>query len=199
MGQQPLYGHSGLGNLYNNYTWTMTVFQGQLYVGTMDSSYLVEAMLDTVELNDLPLPRPGADLYRFASSTQPAVPERLDGAGNETSYGIRTMATTDDRFYLGMANPMNLLADPAVDAPRGGWELVALAPAGSFPVPDAGPDEETGGTGDAITDVGPPEPSSTGGGSTSDGCSLQRSAGSSTAGALVALLVLIVLAARRRR
>jgi hypothetical protein len=54
------------------------------------------------------------------------VAESLNGVDNPSSYGVRTMIA-DDALYLGMANPMNLLTDPADDRPEGGWELLRLA------------------------------------------------------------------------
>ncbi|HSF80280.1 MAG TPA: hypothetical protein VLA49_03545 [Anaerolineales bacterium] len=134
----PLWGSAGFGNFYNNYTWTMAVFEGQLYVGTMDYSYLFEEgvllLLEYLlgippETNlelQFPLPlNPGADLYRFPSAAVPAVAESLDGVGNYSNYGIRTMIAADDLF-LGSANPMNLMTDLTDDLPEGGWELIRL-------------------------------------------------------------------------
>jgi hypothetical protein len=45
MGLTPLYGRGGFGNPFNNYTWAMRVFDGSLYVGTMDHSYLIFGLL----------------------------------------------------------------------------------------------------------------------------------------------------------
>jgi len=136
----PLWGNSGFNNFYNNYTWTMDVFQGQLYVGTMDFSYLfqdglrvlLEYILGIPFGNNLevqfPLPlNPGADLYRFPGSDEPAIAESLDGVGNYSNYGIRTMLA-DDNLYLGSANPMNLMTDLTDDRPEGGWELIRMEP-----------------------------------------------------------------------
>ncbi|MGM0384923.1 MAG: hypothetical protein ACQERF_02920 [Actinomycetota bacterium] len=136
MGVKPVFGHSGFGNLFNNYTWTMARYRGALYVGTMDWSYLLaegaEAVLER-ELGipagtEIPLPDGvfGADLWRFTGNAKPAVAERTDGVGNHASYGIRTMVS-DDALYLGMANPMNLLTDPGDDQPQGGWQLLRLS------------------------------------------------------------------------
>lgn len=44
--------------------------------------------------------------------------------GNPSSYGIRTMLSSGDGLYLGMANPMNLLTAPG--KPMGGWELIQV-------------------------------------------------------------------------
>ncbi|MEW6381688.1 MAG: hypothetical protein AB1611_19085 [bacterium] len=137
----PIWGLSGFGNFFNNYTWTMSVYNNRLFIGTMDWSYFVgEQMSEFLDftigsvpdtLLQLPTHFFGADLYRIESSRTPAVPESLAGVGNYTSYGIRTMLA-DDALYLGMANPMNLLTDPDDDLPEGGWELIRLG--GDFPV-----------------------------------------------------------------
>jgi hypothetical protein len=135
-GLSPTYGAAGFGNTFNNYTWTMGVFGGQLYVGTMDWSYLLADGLPLLaeELGlppgtELPLSVPesgfGADLWRFPSSTGAAVAERIEGVGNYANYGIRTMVS-DDALYLGSANPMNLMTDRTDDRPEGGWELLRL-------------------------------------------------------------------------
>ena len=131
----PILGLSGFGNFFNNYTWTMSVYQNQLFIGTMDWSYFVgEQMTEFLDLTIGAIPKDlfllpthfyGADLFRIKSSHTPAVPESLAGVGNYTSYGIRTMLS-DDALYLGMANPMNLLTDPDDDLPEGGWELIKL-------------------------------------------------------------------------
>jgi hypothetical protein len=103
MASFPVYGESGFGNFFNNYTWTMSVYDGSLFVGTMDWSYLAADMLEMLgESFGLPgwdpaiefPPRSyGADLWRFDSSVTPAVPESITGVGNYTNYGIRTMLT----------------------------------------------------------------------------------------------------------
>lgn len=132
----PLMGMPGFGNFFNNYTWTMEEYQDQLYVGTMDWSYLaheliglvLEGMIESVIGIRMELPPQigaGADLWRFPSAEAAAVPESIEGVGNYTNYGIRTMVV-DDALYLGTANPMNLLTDPNDSAPEGGWELIRL-------------------------------------------------------------------------
>ena len=63
----------------------------------------------------------GADLFRFSPGSTPAQAVSRRGLGNPSTYGVRTMVSTPSRLYLGMANPMNLLAD-------GGWELLSLRP-----------------------------------------------------------------------
>lgn len=131
----PLYGHSGFGNPFNNYTWTMGVYKEQLFVGTMDWSYLFPDMvqgiasylggtpLTTSQLR-ITLPMAGADLYRFSAPDHAATAISTNGLGNLSSYGIRTMMSSSDGLYLGMANPMNLLTTPG--KPMGGWELIRV-------------------------------------------------------------------------
>ena len=140
MGMAPLYGSSGFGNMFNNYTWTMEVYGGELYVGTMDCSFVGWDMLPMYlsglqifelqsELNSAgvnPYKYFGADLFRFRSSSTPASLVSRDGMGNYLSYGIRTMVADSNSLYLGMANPMNLMTDTNDDKPEGGWELIAL-------------------------------------------------------------------------
>ena len=122
----PKYGLSGFGNPFNNYTWSMQEYNKQLYVGTMDWSYLLgqslPASLTTagLTLGNISLPDPsifyGADLWRFKSGNSPALPQSINGVGNYLNYGVRTMAADSRSLYLGTANPMNLMAN-------GGWEL----------------------------------------------------------------------------
>ena len=135
MAARPRLGHSGLGNPFNNYCWTMDVFQNKLYLGTMDFSYLVfdqlplylspleELQLQLYFLSNNLVPSSffGADLFRFSPGDAPAQAVSRQGLGNPTTYGVRTMVSTPSRLYLGMANPMNLLDE-------GGWELLSLSP-----------------------------------------------------------------------
>lgn len=133
----PTMGLSGFGNFFNNYTWTMDTYEEQLFVGTMDWSYLGSDLLElvlepiisgTLEIT-IELPPPigaGADLFRFPAPDTIALPESIEGVGNYSNYGVRTMIA-DDKLYLGMANPMNLLTDPSDNVPEGGWELLSLS------------------------------------------------------------------------
>ena len=135
MHQHPLWGLSGFGNFFNNYTWSMAVCDQELFVGTMDWSYLVFAFLKdfvtevsgSAPERELRFPHWffGADLWRFPSSDEPATPEDVSGVGNWSSYGVRNMVADDD-LYLGMANPMNLMTDPYDAHPEGGCELIRL-------------------------------------------------------------------------
>lgn len=125
----PKYGPSGFGNPFNNYTWSMQEYNKQLFVGTMDWSYLLAqafpGLLTTAGLNlgNISLPNPatfyGADLWRFKSGTSSATPQSINGVGNYLNYGVRTMASDSRGLYIGTANPMNLM-------PAGGWELRSI-------------------------------------------------------------------------
>lgn len=140
MGVEPLWGLAGLYNFYNAYTWTMTVHDNQLFIGTFDwSSSLIERKKFPMPMKGWPLELlemefpeyvEGADLFRISSAQTPAVPEDLEGIGNYFNYGIRTMLS-DDALYLGMANPRNLLTDTTDQLPEGGWELIQLGSRGS--------------------------------------------------------------------
>lgn len=135
MGQTPAYGFAGINNFFNNYTWWMEVYRNKLFVGTMDFLYLIRAGLDLG--NGFEFPKEflemtnhfeGADLWSFNSAKSAATPVSLDGVGNYTNYGIRTMVSAKEGLYLGSANPMNLLTDPESPVPLGGWELMKLTP-----------------------------------------------------------------------
>ncbi len=139
MNEPPLYGPSGIWNLFNNYTWTMDIYNEQLYLGTMDWSFLLYGILGElfqdafnfqniknegmkfVNIGDFLFPEFffGADLFRFPVPGHPAIPVSVGGVGNHKNYGIRTMLSDEDYLYLGTANPMNL-------SPEGGWELIEL-------------------------------------------------------------------------
>jgi len=133
LGQKPEFGHSGFGNLFNNYCWTMAVYNKKLWVGTMDWSYLLFGTLlkdvphelsfagydfSILEKIGIQFPVFGADLYSFEGCCSPAKAVSKNGMNNPMNYGLRTMVS-DDALYLGTANPMNL-------HPDGGWELIRL-------------------------------------------------------------------------
>ncbi|MFV2020892.1 hypothetical protein [Micromonospora sp. LOL_023] len=146
-GYRPKYGRMGFGNIYNNYTWTMAVSDGKLFVGTMDWSYLAKDLLPQAALemgfrgaatrlsdglNPITIDPElyGGDLWMFDSTRRRATAVNAQGLGNNLNYGYRTMVADGSTLYLGMANPMNLRTDPTDDVPEGGWELIRLTPAG---------------------------------------------------------------------
>jgi hypothetical protein len=113
----------------------MAVHDGDLLVATMDWSHMLTAVMLPTLLRDAIHPFPefeipgtthGADLYVFESSDRPALEVDRSGIRNYASYGVRTMAATEDALYLGMANAMNLMTDPGDNRPEGGWELIRL-------------------------------------------------------------------------
>jgi hypothetical protein len=146
----PLYGPSGFGNPFNNYTWAMQEWDSRLWVGTMDWSYVFDQTLPlllqavgltaptitsstlaqfgaTLGLTSI-LPTYGADLWTFNSSDVPATPESIDGVGNYLNYGVRNMLPFGSgKMFLGMADgDGNLATNPAEK--MGGWELIELNP-----------------------------------------------------------------------
>jgi hypothetical protein len=131
----PRLGRAGFGNCFNTYTWTMSVQDDQLFVGTMDWSHMLTAVMLPVVLQDVVDPLPefelpgtthGADLFLFESNDEPATELDRGGLGNYGSHGIRTMLAGEEGLYLGMANAMNLMTDIADNRPEGGWELIRL-------------------------------------------------------------------------
>jgi hypothetical protein len=132
-GFSPRWAPSGFGNFFNTYTWAMTVFHDEAYVGTFDWSQLARVELETLVLSSAQvvpelkaallealgpgLRREGADLIRF--SDDHVVYESVDGLGNNRNYGVRNMLTDGETLWLGTANPMNL-------DPLGGWELIEM-------------------------------------------------------------------------
>ncbi len=152
MNAPPKYGPAGFGNPFNTYTWAMSTYNGSLFVGTFDWSFLLSDMARSSNmlagLNFLQSGPPvvgglqnflrqgslnsllqqflfGADMWRFDSTMLPAVPQTLNGFGNYLNYGFRTMLNTNGSLIVGTANPMNLRTGPS--QPEGGWELWSLS------------------------------------------------------------------------
>ncbi|MFN7955468.1 MAG: hypothetical protein U0610_27335 [bacterium] len=125
----PLFGPSGFGNTWNNYTWNMTVLGNALYIGTMDWSYIYADTLNLFGTYPVALPGGnsyGADLLKMTSVTAPGTLVSVDGLGNTYNYGIRTSAVAGGLLYLGTANPTNLATKS--NKPMGGWELIVASP-----------------------------------------------------------------------
>ncbi|WP_245730472.1 hypothetical protein [Micromonospora pallida] len=146
-GHRALHGRIGFGNIYTNYTWTMEVAGGRLFIGTMDWSYLAKDLLPETaaqmgfrnaatglseELDPIVIDPAiyGGDLWMYESTLHPATAVDTKGLGNHLNYGFRTMLPNGSGLYIGTANPMNLRTDPTDDVPEGGWELLKLVPAG---------------------------------------------------------------------
>jgi len=148
-GAQPLYGGAGFGNAYNNYTWSMNIWNNRLYVGTMDWGFMAAteavAIANTPITTLIPPTTYGADLYYFPNTSSKALPESTNGMGNYLNYGVRniipyTYPTGAISLFIGSANAMNLstVGSPALAKPpagqcdvlngqcAGGWELIEL-------------------------------------------------------------------------
>lgn len=144
MNAKPLFGEAGFGNKTVFYTWSMAVYNNQLYMGTFDLAFpddsdslaatlvskmingflglMPTAMDDTVrDILTPPNVVPGVNLYRFVDSHSPAIVETDNGFGNPGIYGIRNMIVTDEGLFVGTASSFNL-------HPNGGWEMYKLTP-----------------------------------------------------------------------
>ena len=144
MNVEPKFGPAGFGNPFNTYDWAMAGYNGKLYVGTFDWSYVLVDLIaqlvppmagDPGDLISIVAELSqgfgqnityGADLWSF-SGNGPATAESQFGVGNYLNYGIRTMVATGGSLYLGTANPMNLRTD-LNNPPLGGFELLGLHP-----------------------------------------------------------------------
>jgi hypothetical protein len=132
LGLSPLFGKSGYGNMFNEYTWTLKAYGESLYVGTFDISgpmqlfrrgidcaitcFALESLAAETKADN---EQPGFDLLRFDSADSPAVVVTKDGFGHVTSTGVRNAVIVDDTLYLGTASSANL--DSA--GGQAGWGL----------------------------------------------------------------------------
>ncbi|MBX7257374.1 MAG: hypothetical protein K1Y02_13505 [Candidatus Hydrogenedentes bacterium] len=130
VGPQSLSGYeSGFNFFTNSYCWWMEEHDGWLYAGTWDQGTVLSWLLDNLpalisyiqtgeqsgDVPDLPLDYDqwywltdaGADIFK----TQDGVnwfPVTINGMGDRTNYGWRTMESTPDGYlYLGSANPVD--------------------------------------------------------------------------------------------
>ena len=147
----PKYGLAGFGNPLNYYIWSMAVFDQELFVGTMDGTQTLRRALSVpasllfidnpvyrilrwYDPFHLPSPRMplgrllgyGADLYRFPSPHEKALPVSRSGLGNYGNFGFRSMVADENALYVGTANPNNLMYDANHPEYTGGWELLEL-------------------------------------------------------------------------
>ena len=136
--KRPLYGPAGFGNPYNNYIWTMAIFNNKLWIGTMDWGYTAADSFAFLKMGQgqpvpnitrlIPPSGYGADLWSFSNTSSPATAESINGVGNYLNYGIRSMMPNGTSSILfGTANPMNT-ATTSTTAPHGGWELIEAVP-----------------------------------------------------------------------
>jgi len=111
---------SGLGAGFNSptvgYFWRMCEHQGCLYLGTYDWSVwmpyvrpetLPDKLRQRIELagvDNIVRVHAGFDLWRSQDGVN-WLPVSRNGFGNPCNYGIRTMASSVDGLFLGVANP----------------------------------------------------------------------------------------------
>lgn len=134
--QTPKFGPAGFGNRYNTYNWMWTQYKGSLYMGTFDSTSVLDGTMEglnpsLMQLSPLtvdllkPLTKTlytvfgGADTWRFDDPNLPAVPENLNGFGNRDSNGVRAWGAfpEQNKLLVGMATWANL---------KNGWKLNQL-------------------------------------------------------------------------
>ncbi len=109
---------SGFGDVNNGYLWSLEVHRGELYCGTWHSAsvppilgYYLNDILRSEKLNLFkPVPDlwdvwtgKGAQLWVSADGAN-WYPVFTHGLGNPDHYGVRTMASVDDKLYVGLAN-----------------------------------------------------------------------------------------------
>ncbi len=144
LGQTPKFGKAGFGNPFNYYSWTWTLWQDRLYMGTFDATTTFDDIIDGVTVQkalfDLPadieaaitpIARTytamygGGDVWRMDTPESKAVPENLRGFGNPRDHGLRVWAPFPNRDVLlaGMATYRNLEPDKKN---AGGWEIYSL-------------------------------------------------------------------------
>ncbi|BBA36091.1 uncharacterized protein sS8_4161 [Methylocaldum marinum] len=109
-GATPRFGASGFDVPTNVYTWTMAVFDGRLWVGTLDSDFAGISSTD-----------PGADLWVFPDGNSKAEAWTVDGFGHPETAGVRTMIPSNDTLFVGTSSRANL-------SPDGGWKLIGIKP-----------------------------------------------------------------------
>lgn len=109
---------SGLGNGFDNecngYFWRMCEHQGWLYLGTFDRSSMLEWMKEGREEGNAGLIRDvgvehylkkrGCELWRTWDGEN-WLPVTRNGFDNPYNFGIRTMQSTSEGLFVGVANP----------------------------------------------------------------------------------------------
>lgn len=107
---------SGFGMPTNLYCWQLEVYNGYLYLGSMDMSSMLRAATEAgVEMPDMGTGMPpalmqivlkaaGYDLWKSPDGLIWA-PVTLTGMGNYKNYGARTIRVHNNKLYIGTANP----------------------------------------------------------------------------------------------
>ena len=137
-GWTPKFGRAGYGNPFTVYTWTMTKYHGDLYLGTNDVTMLLGDLADNTNddgfkvmqnICNINKEEYGFELLRMKDPEQPVQAITRDGFGNHTAYGVRNFMIIGDDMYLGSASPYNV-------APNSGWHLFKLHEAGLSGIED---------------------------------------------------------------
>jgi hypothetical protein len=107
---------AGFDNPMTGYIWSMAAHDGQLYVGTFDSTIFalwadrrrqpeeMRRWLRKVGVDRLVEDRAGFELWRSPDGEQ-WTPVTRNGFGNPYNYGARTLASTPAGLFVGTANP----------------------------------------------------------------------------------------------
>lgn len=130
-GWTPKWGRAGYGQPWTAYTWTMTEYNDDLYIGTMNAETLLKAVSSDAEgennifgiLRLLTCNKTNKEGFELLRMKNPDVsPEYIttNGFGNGTAYGIRNFITQGNKLFIGSASPLNL-------EKFGGWHLFSLA------------------------------------------------------------------------
>ncbi len=91
---------AGFGSFFNGHMWRLEAFDGNLYVGTFDSSTTLK---DDPILGPMLQPLMGFDLYRTPNGSD-FFPITTDGFGDKFNFGARSLAATPYGLFLGTAN-----------------------------------------------------------------------------------------------
>lgn len=91
---------AGFGNFLNNHMWQIEEFEGNLYVGTFDSSTTFK---DNPDIAPILEPIMGFDLYSSPDGIDFS-PVTITGFGDRFNFGVRTMAATLYGLFVGTAN-----------------------------------------------------------------------------------------------
>jgi len=120
-GLKPKYGRAGFGYKGNNYTWTSVVYDGKLFIGTMDISHGVAEYVEKSGYDSSswlighihrhiqagPVDH-GGDLWVFEDENSPAKAITTSGMDNRNNTGFRNFAIVNGELYVGTSSMANL-------------------------------------------------------------------------------------------
>ncbi len=120
LGLKPLLGKAGFGYGTNNYTWESKVFEGRLFVGTMDySGGLVDYVEHSKDGGDYQIHAnyriakeqgfiPGGDMLVFENHVDQPIVITRSGLGNEDNNGFRNFVVANGTLYAGTSSEANI-------------------------------------------------------------------------------------------